>query len=126
MRLRPRRRILTGRQFAARFKAEKALLQRRYCDAFGLWRTCTHKRCRRERGCCGDQNACLARAIGIVPRDTRWRLRQDILLFGTPNNIGAPERAARQCMPEDFYADAVAQAVARYLARFKPQRRAKA
>jgi len=30
------------------------------------------------------------------------RARQDIL-EATPRNIGAPERAARQCMPIDFY-----------------------
>jgi hypothetical protein len=32
----------------------------------------------------------------------QWRTRQDILQ-ATPRNIGAPERAARQCMPLDFY-----------------------
>ena len=31
-----------------------------------------------------------------------WQTRQDILT-ATPRNIGAPERAARQCMPIDFY-----------------------
>jgi hypothetical protein len=32
----------------------------------------------------------------------QWQTRQNILL-ATPRNIGAPERAARQCMPLDFY-----------------------
>jgi hypothetical protein len=32
----------------------------------------------------------------------QWRVRQDIL-EATPANIGMPERAARQCMPLDFY-----------------------
>jgi hypothetical protein len=37
-----------------------------------------------------------------VPRDLQVRARQKILA-ATPRNIGAPERAARQCMPRDFY-----------------------
>jgi hypothetical protein len=36
-------------------------------------------------------------------RMLQWRARQDIL-DATPRNIGAPERAARQCMPRDLYA----------------------
>ncbi len=118
-----RRRKLTGPAFGARFKAEKARQQRRYCDAFKLWRTCARKRCRRERACCGDQNACLARAFGVVPHRTQWQARQDVL-DATPVNIGAPERAARLCMPRDFYAETIAQAVDAYLARFKTKPKA--
>jgi hypothetical protein len=91
-------------KYAARFEAEKALQQNRYCDAFALWRSCEHKNCRRNRRCCGDANACLAKAVALdrVPHRVAWRTRQDILTV-TPRNIGAPERAARQCMPLDFY-----------------------
>ncbi len=85
-----------------RFKAEAALQQRRYCCAFKLWRDCPLKRCRKLRMCGGDAKACLKRAIVGVPREVQWQARQDILR-GTPRNIGAPERAARQCMPYDFY-----------------------
>jgi transcription initiation factor TFIIIB Brf1 subunit/transcription initiation factor TFIIB len=90
--------------YAERFAAEKKLQQRRYCDAFDLWRDCGHKLCRRHRRCRGDADACLAKAIALnrVPHRVQWRTRQDILKV-TPFNIGAPERAARQCMPIDFY-----------------------
>lgn len=67
----------------------------------------------------GDHGTCLKRAITAVPHIAQWRAREDILA-ATPHNIGAPERAARQCMPIDCYAATAAQAVADYLARFKP------
>ena len=91
-------------KYSARFAAEKALQQKRYCDAFELWRGCRLKRCLHNRCCCGDANACLAKAVALdrVPNRQQWRVRQDILK-ATPRNIGAPERAARQCMPLDFY-----------------------
>jgi hypothetical protein len=90
--------------YAARFEAEKLLQQKRYCDAFELWRSCHFKRCLHNRRCCGDGNACLAKAVALdrVPDRQQWRTRQEILL-ATPRNIAAPERAARQCMPLDFY-----------------------
>jgi len=91
-------------KYAARFAAEKARQQQRYCNAFALWRDCERKNCRRRRRCCDDVDACLAKAVALdrVPHRQAWRTRQDILL-ATPRNIGAPERAARQCMPLDFY-----------------------
>jgi hypothetical protein len=91
-------------KYSARFEAEKTLQQHRYCDAFELWRRCHFKRCLHNRRCCGDVNACLAKAVALdrVPRRLAWQARQDILT-ATPRNIGAPERAARQCMPLDFY-----------------------
>jgi hypothetical protein len=49
-------------KYAARFEAEKAHQQKRYCDAFDLWRSCAHKPCLRNRRCCGDADACLAKA----------------------------------------------------------------
>jgi hypothetical protein len=88
-------------EFAARFAVEKALQQRRYCNAFALWRTCRDKNCRRKGACQGDPNACLHRGLASVPRDVQARVRRDIL-EATPPNTGAPERTARQCMPFDL------------------------
>jgi hypothetical protein len=93
---------LTPAEYAARFAAEKALQQRRYCEAFALWRACPRKPCRRGAACRGDPRACLKAALDRVPRDIQWRARQDILA-ATPPNAGAPERAARRCMPRDLY-----------------------
>jgi hypothetical protein len=89
-------------EYARRLAVEKVLQQRRYCDAFALWRSCQSKACRRQRRCCGDAAGCLRRALDRVPHPEQWRARQDILA-ATPRNIGAPERAARQCMPRDLY-----------------------
>ena len=86
---------------AARFAIEKALQQRRYCNAFALWRACRDKNCRRQGACCGDADACLKQGLPRVPHDVQWRARQAIL-NATPPNIGAPERKARQCMPADL------------------------
>ncbi len=96
--------IAAGVKYGARYAAEKARQQQRYCDAFDLWRRCEEKRCRRHRRCRGDANACLGKAVALdrVPHRLAWQTRQDILT-ATPRNIGAPERAARQCMPIDFY-----------------------
>jgi hypothetical protein len=89
-------------EYARRLAVEKALQQRRYCDAFALWRICPREACRRQRCCSGDAAGCLRRALDRVPHAQQWRARQDIL-ESTPRNIGAPERAARQCMPRDLY-----------------------
>jgi hypothetical protein len=93
---------LSAIEYARRLALEKALQQRRYCDAFALWRSCSHKACRRQCRCCGDAANCLRRALDRVPHAQQWQARQDILA-ATPRNIGAPERAARQCMPRDLY-----------------------
>ncbi|MFY9895260.1 MAG: hypothetical protein WAK63_14135 [Xanthobacteraceae bacterium] len=111
MRKPPGKRKLSKAQYAARFAAEQVLQQRRYCEAFALWRQCPLKRCRRNGACRGDPNLCLKRALDRVPRHTQWQARQDILI-ATPDNIGAPERAARQCMPHDFYEGTTAPPVA--------------
>jgi hypothetical protein len=87
---------------ARRFALEKLALQRRYCEAFALWRSCGHPPCRRQQSCRGDANACLKRALDRVPREVQRRTRQDIIA-AMPSNIGAPERAARLCMPHDLY-----------------------
>jgi len=93
---------LSAIEYARRLALEKALQQRRYCDAFALWRSCPHKACCRQRRCGGVAADCLRRALDRVPHPQQWRARQDILA-ATPRNIGAPERAARQCMPRDLY-----------------------
>jgi hypothetical protein len=108
----------TRAEFAARFEAEKARQQRRYCDALALWKSCRLKACLRNRACRGDQNACLKRAFASVPHDVQWQARQAILT-ATPANIGAPERAARQRMPYDFYAETTGAVVAGYVATLR-------
>ena len=111
-------RKLTGAEFTARYQAEKILQRQRYCELFALWRRCTKGRCRRERACTGDASACLKRAFVVIPRDAQWQAREKILA-AMPKNLGAPERAARQCMPLDLYVESAAQAVGKYLARFE-------
>ena len=88
---------------ARRLAIETALLQRRYCNAFALWRTCARKACRRQRSCGGDAHLCLRSALARLPREAQLRARERILK-STPHNIGAPEREARQRLPRDFYA----------------------
>jgi hypothetical protein len=94
---------LTPVEYARRFAIEKALQLRRYCDAFALWRSCARKTCHRQQHCCGEPQTCLRRALDRVPHPAQHRARQKIL-DATPRNIGAPERAVRQCMPWDLYA----------------------
>jgi hypothetical protein len=98
----PRKPKLAPQEYKKRFAAEQALQQRRYCDAFELGRACAHKACRRNAACSGDANRCLKRALANVPHPAQWQARQTILKT-TAANIGAPERAARQCMPREFY-----------------------
>jgi hypothetical protein len=88
--------------YAKRLATELAVQQRRYCDAFNLWRTCRRKSCRRLRTCGGDPAVCLARGIGAIPRVQQVETRAAILA-STPHNIAAPEREARQRMPRDCY-----------------------
>lgn len=89
-------------EYARRFAREAVLQQRRYCDAFALWRTCRDRRCRRRARCCGYVSDCLKRAVRTLPQQVQVQARQD-LFKGTPRNIGAPERQARQFMPREFY-----------------------
>src|SRR5258708_33855887 len=49
---------LSAIEYARRFALEKALQQRRYCDAFALWRSCPHKPCRRQRRWGGEAARC--------------------------------------------------------------------
>jgi hypothetical protein len=93
---------LSAVEHARRLASETELQQRRYCDAFALWRRCGRKACRRLRTCGGDAHVCLKRALGNVPRTQQSQARADILK-ATPDNIGAPEREARQRLPRDCY-----------------------
>ena len=94
--------FLAREEFRARFDAEKAQVQRRYCSLFGFWKNCAFKPCHRARACKGDQSACLRRGADRVPRDRQFQARQN-LLEATPRHIGAPERAAREFMPHEFW-----------------------
>ncbi len=89
---------LTPERYAARFNAEKAALQRAYCDIFKFWRMCPFKRCRRARTCSGDPGVCLTRRVGEIPRDMQWQARRQILA-ATPPQAGPPERQARELLP---------------------------
>jgi hypothetical protein len=117
----PRKPALTRDEYAARFKAERARQQQLYCDAFELWRQCTNGRCHRERGCRGDVHDCLKHALAVVPHRTQWQARQK-MLETIPQNLGAPERAARQCMPLDFYGENAGELADDYFARFERKR----
>jgi hypothetical protein len=94
--------FLTREEFRARFDAEKVHVQRHYCTLFRFWRSCPSKPCQRARACRDDQSACLKRWVIEVPRDRQFRARQD-LLEATPRHIGAPERATREFMPNEFW-----------------------
>jgi hypothetical protein len=89
---------LTPERYAARFNAEKAALQRAYCDIFKFWRTCPLKRCRRARTCSGDPGVCLKRHVEAIPRDMQWQARRQILA-ATSRQAGPPERQARELLP---------------------------
>ncbi len=91
---------LTREDFRARFEAEKAKAQRHYCTVLRFWRSCRFKPCRRERACRGDARECLQRSIDRVPRELKLQARQ-MMLSATPPNAAAPERAAREIMPDE-------------------------
>jgi hypothetical protein len=94
---------LSQAEFARRYGREAAAQQRRYCNAFALWRTCPKSRCRRTQSCLGYVTDCLKRAFGIVHPRRHGQVQRE-LLQNVPRNISAPERKARQNLPEDFYA----------------------
>jgi hypothetical protein len=106
---------LSWQKFVARFEADKTKQQQRYCERFALWRTCRVGRCRRDRTCRGHLNYCMLHAIHTLPHRDLSQAQYDILK-ATPANIGAPERAARRCSPDDLcMANTTADAVAHYL-----------
>jgi hypothetical protein len=93
---------LSEADFARHYGREAAVQQRRYCNAFALWRTCPKNRCRRARRCLGYVTDCLKRAFRMVHPRLHAQVRRE-LLHGVPRNISAAERKARQNLPEDFY-----------------------
>jgi hypothetical protein len=93
--------LLAAERTKARFRDEKTKLQRHYCTEFKFWRACRFKLCRNARACKGDPDVCLKRGIGAVARDAQWEARQRIL-EATPAGAGAPERAARECLPGEL------------------------
>ena len=93
--------FLAAERYKARFRDEKAKLQRAYCTLFKFWRTCRFKPCRNARACQGNPGACLKRGVGTVSRDAQWQARQKIL-DATPAGAGVPERAARECLPGEL------------------------
>jgi len=92
---------MSSTEYARRLAQEKILQQRRYCDAFALWRFCRHSVCHRQQACAGDAAMCLKRSLTRVPREVQYRAREDILK-ATPRNLSAPEREARKFMPIDL------------------------
>ena len=93
--------LLTHDEFRTRFEAEKAKVARGYCTLFRFWGNCRLKLCRRIRACAGEPLACLRSSVDRIPRDRQFAARQ-ALLESTPRNIAAPERAARDLMPNTF------------------------
>jgi hypothetical protein len=70
-------RAIPSKDYVARFAAERARLQRHYCNLFKFWRACPDKHCRRHLRCCGDAGECLKLASARF-RATRsfWRGRR--------------------------------------------------
>jgi hypothetical protein len=93
-------RAISPQDYIARFAAERARLQRHYCNLFEFWRACRDKRCRRALRCCGDANECLKNRIGEIPRRAQF-LAREAALVSTPHNAGGAERTVRQFMPRD-------------------------
>ena len=89
---------LTDAQYLARFKAEKARLQRYYCSLFKFWRACPLRPCRKHRSCGGDAQLCLKRRVHEIAREAQWQARQHVLVSQSAEG-GPPERMAREFMP---------------------------
>jgi hypothetical protein len=107
---------LTTARYAERFAVEKAVQQRRYCDAFEFWRQCARSECRREQACRGNPSRCLRRGLVEVPRELHHRARGRIVQ-AMPVNLGGPECLARQMFPLDFYDGSADRAVIAELKR---------
>ena len=87
-------RAIPSQVYIARFAAERARLQRHYCNLFEFWRACRDKRCRRALRCCGDASDCLKSRIGEIPRHAQFLAREAVLV-STPHNAGGAERTVR-------------------------------
>jgi len=72
----------TYAQGRALMGAAHLVVQRLYCDAFGFWRRCKHKPCRRNRRCCGNQTACLMHGLPFVPPAERIKAEKEVIAGG--------------------------------------------
>jgi hypothetical protein len=61
--------------YAKRLATELTAQRRRYCNAFGLWRSCRRRSCQRLHACDGDPAKCLARGIAGIPREQQIQAR---------------------------------------------------
>jgi hypothetical protein len=111
---------ITPDRHAARFAAEKQKLAHGYCEAFKFWRACPLRRCRKSRRCDGEALGCLRRRVDEVPRIMQWQARQRIMA-ATPPDTAAPERTARELMPNAL-ADAVIPPHVREVDGLRPNR----
>jgi hypothetical protein len=59
---------------------------RLYCDAFGFWRHCSWRTCKRHRRCCGESTRCLTRGLPSVPEAKRLEA-QKAVIAGGPRRI---------------------------------------
>jgi hypothetical protein len=91
---------LNAARYMERHNGEVARLRGHYCNLFKFWRTCPVKLCRRARSCRGDQQACLKRFIGTVPRHEQFQARRRILAATSPAH--SPERTARENMANEL------------------------
>jgi hypothetical protein len=91
---------LSAARYMERHNGEVARLRGHYCNLFKFWRTCPVKLCRRMRSCRGDQQACLKRCIGTVPRHEQYQARLRILAATSPAH--SPERTARENMANEL------------------------
>ena len=55
---------------------------RLYCDAFGFWRSCAGKPCRRHRRCAGDARFCLGARFWTVSQPQRRRAQAAVIAGG--------------------------------------------
>ena len=56
---------------------------RLYCDAFGFWRRCSWRTCKRHRRCGGEPVGCSMRGLPSVPEAQRLKAQQEVIARGT-------------------------------------------
>ena len=62
--------------------ATHAAVWRLYCEVFGLWRSCSVKKCRRHRRCLGEPAGCLMRGLPSVPEARRLTAANEVIAGG--------------------------------------------
>ena len=62
--------------------AAHAATWRLYCEVFGLWRSCSVKKCRRHRRCLGEPAGCLMRGLPAVPEARRLTAANEVVAGG--------------------------------------------